>query len=46
MGRIYDYSVLSIFLFFHVFINIDTVLSLTPVIGMPLPFFSYGSSSL
>ena len=45
-GRIYDYSVLSIFLFFHVFINIDTVLSLTPVIGIPLPFFSYGSSSL
>jgi rod shape determining protein RodA len=44
-GRIYGYSVLSIFLF-HVFINVGMVLGLTPVIGIPLPFFSYGGSSL
>ena len=44
-GRVYGYSVLSIFLF-HVFINIGMVLGLTPVIGIPLPFFSYGGSSL
>ena len=31
---------------FHVFINIGMVLGLTPVIGIPLPFFSYGGSSL
>lgn len=44
-GRVYGYSVLSIFLF-HLFINIGMVLGLTPVIGIPLPFFSYGGSSL
>lgn len=44
-GRIYGYGVLSIFLF-HVFINVGMVLGLTPVIGIPLPFFSYGGSSL
>lgn len=44
-GRIYGYCVLSVFLF-HVFINIGMVLGLTPVIGIPLPFFSYGGSSL
>ena len=44
-GRIYGYSVLSIF-FFHLFVNIGMVLGLTPVIGIPLPFFSYGGSSL
>jgi rod shape determining protein RodA len=44
-GRIYGYSVLSVFLF-HVFINVGMVLGLTPVIGIPLPFFSYGGSSL
>jgi rod shape determining protein RodA len=44
-GRVYGYSVLSIFLF-HFFINIGMVLGLTPVIGIPLPFFSYGGSSL
>ena len=44
-GRIYGYCVLSIFLF-HLFINIGMVLGLTPVIGIPLPFFSYGGSSL
>ena len=44
-GRVYGYSVVSIFLF-HVFINVGMVLGLTPVIGIPLPFFSYGGSSL
>ena len=44
-GRVYGYSVLSIF-FFHLFINVGMVLGLTPVIGIPLPFFSYGGSSL
>ena len=44
-GRVYGYCVLSVF-FFHLFINIGMVLGLTPVIGIPLPFFSYGGSSL
>ncbi len=44
-ARVYGYSVVSIFLF-HVFINVGMVLGLTPVIGIPLPFFSYGGSSL
>ena len=44
-GRVYGYCVLSIF-FFHLFINVGMVLGLTPVIGIPLPFFSYGGSSL
>lgn len=44
-ARVYGYSVISIFLF-HVFINVGMVLGLTPVIGIPLPFFSYGGSSL
>ena len=44
-ARVYGYCVLSILLF-HVFINIGMVLGLTPVIGIPLPFFSYGGSSL
>jgi rod shape determining protein RodA len=44
-GRVYGYCVLSIFLF-HMFINVGMVLGLTPVIGIPLPFFSYGGSSL
>lgn len=44
-GRVYGYCVMSIFLF-HVFINVGMVLGLTPVIGIPLPFFSYGGSSL
>lgn len=44
-GRVYGYSVVCIFLF-HVFVNIGMVLGLTPVIGIPLPFFSYGGSSL
>lgn len=44
-GRVYGYSVASILLF-HLVINIGMVLGLTPVIGIPLPFFSYGGSSL
>ena len=44
-ARVYGYCVLSIF-FFHLFINVGMVLGLTPVIGIPLPFFSYGGSSL
>lgn len=44
-GRIYGYSVACI-LFFHIAINIGMVIGLTPVIGIPLPFFSYGGSSL
>lgn len=44
-GRAFGYCVLSILLF-HVFINIGMVLGLAPVIGIPLPFFSYGGSSL
>ncbi len=44
-ARVYGYCVASI-LFFHVAINIGMVLGLTPVIGIPLPFFSYGGSSL
>ena len=44
-ARVYGYCVLSILLF-HVFINIGMVFGLTPVIGIPLPFFSYGGSSL
>jgi rod shape determining protein RodA len=44
-SRIYGYSIACIFLF-HIFINIGMVLGITPVIGIPLPFFSYGGSSL
>jgi rod shape determining protein RodA len=44
-ARVYGYCVVSIFLF-HVFINIGMVLGMTPVIGLPLPFFRYGGSSL
>ena len=43
--QIYAYSVASIFLF-HMTINVGMVLGLLPVIGIPLPFFSYGGSSL
>ena len=44
-ARFYGYSVASI-IFMHEFINIGMVLGLLPVIGIPLPFFSYGGSSL
>ena len=44
-GRVFGYGALSIF-FFHAVINIGMVIGLTPVIGIPLPFFSYGGSSL
>ena len=43
-GRVFGYSLASIF-FFHFAINIGMVLGITPVIGIPLPFFSYGGSS-
>ena len=44
-ARIYGYCVVSI-LFFHFAINIAMTIGLAPVIGIPLPFFSYGGSSL
>ena len=44
-GRVYGYCVLSI-LCFHVLINVGMVMGIMPVIGIPLPFFSYGGSSL
>ncbi|MCD7938134.1 MAG: rod shape-determining protein RodA [Tannerellaceae bacterium] len=44
-SRVYGYSVASIFIF-HLAINIGMVTGLTPVIGIPLPFFSYGGSAL
>jgi rod shape determining protein RodA len=43
--RMYAYAVASI-LFMHVLVNVGMVLGLAPVIGIPLPFFSYGGSSL
>jgi rod shape determining protein RodA len=44
-SRIYGYGVVSV-LFIHVFINIGMAIGLVPVIGIPLPFLSYGGSSL
>jgi rod shape determining protein RodA len=44
-SRIYGYGVVSI-LFFHFVVNIGMTIGLVPVIGIPLPFFSYGGSSL
>lgn len=44
-ARIYAYGVASI-LFFHFFINIGITIGIVPVIGIPLPFISYGGSSL
>jgi len=44
-SRFYGYGVASI-IFFHFMINIGMTLGLIPVIGIPLPFFSYGGSSL
>ncbi len=44
-SRIYGYGVISILLF-HFMINISMTIGLFPVVGIPLPFFSYGGSSL
>lgn len=44
-GRVYAYCVAG-YLIFHFTINIGMVIGLCPVIGIPLPFFSYGGSSL
>ncbi|MDR2497646.1 MAG: rod shape-determining protein RodA [Tannerellaceae bacterium] len=44
-ARIYGHCVASLF-FVHLLVNIGMVVGLTPVIGIPLPFFSYGGSSL
>lgn len=44
-SRVYGYCVLSIFLF-HFLVNIGMTMGVMPVIGIPLPFFSYGGSSL
>ncbi|MGP8215073.1 MAG: rod shape-determining protein RodA [Bacteroidia bacterium] len=44
-SRIYGYGVASIF-FIHIAINVGMTLGLIPVIGIPLPFMSYGGSSL
>jgi rod shape determining protein RodA len=44
-SRIYGYSVAAI-LFFHFMVNIGMTIGIMPVIGIPLPFFSYGGSSL
>ena len=43
--RVYAYSVAGI-LFFHFMINIGMTIGMIPVIGIPLPFLSYGGSSL
>jgi rod shape determining protein RodA len=44
-SRVYGYAVASV-LFMHMAVNIGMVIGLAPVIGIPLPFFSYGGSSL
>ncbi|MFM9006152.1 MAG: rod shape-determining protein RodA, partial [Flavobacteriales bacterium] len=44
-SRIYGYCVASIF-FLHLLINVGMVIGLAPIIGIPLPFMSYGGSSL
>jgi rod shape determining protein RodA len=44
-ARVYGYSVVCIF-FFHFAVNIGMTIGLFPVIGIPLPFFSYGGSGL
>ena len=45
LGRVYGYGVGSVFLF-HLIVNVGMVIGFLPVIGIPLPFFSYGGSSL
>jgi len=44
-SRVFGYSIATIF-FFHFMINVGMVIGLLPTIGIPLPFFSYGGSSL
>ena len=44
-ARVFGYSVFSI-IFFHFFVNISMTLGLFPVVGIPLPFVSYGGASL
>ena len=44
-ARVYGYGVLSV-IFFHFMVNIAMTIGLFPVIGIPLPFISYGGSSL
>lgn len=44
-ARIYGYGIAGI-IFFHFFVNIGMTIGLLPVIGIPLPFISYGGSSL
>jgi rod shape determining protein RodA len=44
-SRVYGY-VVAVILFFHFFVNIGMTIGIMPVIGIPLPFFSYGGSSL
>ncbi len=44
-GRVYCYCVAAIFLF-HVLVNVGMAIGIMPVIGIPLPLFSYGGSSL
>lgn len=44
-SRAYAYGVASV-LFFHIFINIGMTIGIVPVIGIPLPFMSYGGTSL
>lgn len=44
-SRVFGYGVVSI-LFFHFLVNIGMTIGVVPVIGIPLPFFSYGGSSL
>ena len=44
-ARVYGYGVAGIF-FMHLFVNVGMTIGLLPVIGIPLPFFSYGGSAL
>lgn len=44
-SRVYAYGVLSVF-FFHIVVNVSMTIGLAPVIGIPLPFISYGGTSL
>jgi len=44
-ARAYGYGVVGV-LFFHFLVNIGMTIGLMPIMGIPLPFFSYGGSSL